>query len=78
LGTRGSARLEVNDPDRTWTLRDGRFVEPRPSANPDAAASLHAAGLARLWTDAPGADLATTTGDPSLLEALRRARAIVV
>lgn len=76
--TNGTVRLDVADVERSWLLRDGRFIEHAPGDGPDAEAVADAATLARLWTAAPDADFAVASGDPDLLAALRRARAIVV
>ena len=61
---------------RRWTLVDGRFAEGVDA--PDARVTADAAVLARLWTDAPGADFDAQVGDRRLVDAVRTARSIIV
>ncbi len=73
----GSVMVSTTEPERTWRLVDGRFVDSLDA--PDATLTVSARVLAAVWTDAPGAALGEDShGDPALLEALALARAIIV
>jgi uncharacterized protein (TIGR03083 family) len=73
----GSLTISTTEPERLWRIVDGRFVES--FVVPDASVTLPARALAAVWTEAPSASLGEDNhGDPALLDALARARAIIV
>jgi uncharacterized protein (TIGR03083 family) len=74
---RGSIGITAVDPDRTWYLTDGGFVDTVTA--PNATVTIAAAAIAAVWTAAPNASLGgNAIGDPALLAALGRSRSIIV